>query len=137
MSDRSWSRKGYQPLPEPIEKAGKQVLDAAFAVHSQLGPGFLEKFYEEALCIELSARGVPFVRQKPISVYFREHLLGKQRLDLLVADYVIVEVKAIDKLTPVHKAQLVSYLVATGLRLGYLINFNTALLKHGIRRIVR
>jgi GxxExxY protein len=137
MSAKTWSRKGYQPLPEPIERTGKQVLDAAFAVHRQLGPGFLEKFYEEALCIELAARGVPFVRQKPIPVYYREHLLGKQRLDLLVADQVIVEVKAVDELSPVFEAQVISYLTATGLRLGYLINFNTDLLKHGIRRIVR
>ncbi len=137
MSAKSWSRKGHQLLPEPIEQIGKQVLDAAFAVHRQLGPGFLEKFYEEALCIELAARGVPFIRQKPISVYYREHLLGKQRLDLLVADLVIVEVKAVEEMTPVFKAQVISYLTATGLRLGYLINFNTALLKNGIHRVVR
>jgi GxxExxY protein len=70
-------------------------------------------------------------------VYYREHLLGKQRLDLLVADLVIVEVKAVEEMTPVFKAQVISYLAATGLRLGYLINFNIDLLKYGIHRIVR
>ena len=137
MSTKSWSRKGYKPLPEPIERIGKQVLDAAFEVHRQMGPGFLEKFYEEALCIELAARGVPFVRQKPVAVYYRKRLLGKHRLDLLVADQVIVEVKSVDEFTPLFEAQVISYLQATGLRLGYLINFNTHLLKNGIRRIVR
>ena len=137
MTAKSWSQKGYKPLPEPIEQVGKQVLDAAFAVHRQLGPGFLEKFYEEALCIELAARRIPFVRQKTISVHYRDHLLGKQRLDLLVADLVVVEVKAVEEMLPLFEAQVISYLTATGLRLGYLINFNTVLLKHGIRRIVR
>ena len=133
----SWSRKGYQPLPEPIEKVGKQVLDAAFTVHRQLGPGFVEKFYEEALCIELAVRGIPFIRQKSISVYYRDHLLGKHRLDLLVDDKVIVEVKSAEEILPIFEAQVISYLTATGLRLGFIINFNTDLLKHGIRRIVR
>jgi GxxExxY protein len=137
MTKKSWSRKGYAPLPEPIELAGKQTLDAAFQVHQQLGPGFLEKFYEEALCIELAAREVPFVRQKPIEIYYRGHLLGRQRLDIVVDEKVVVEVKAVDTLIPVHEAQLISYLHATGLHLGFLINFQTALLKHGIRRIVR
>ena len=137
MPKKSWSRKGFEPLPEPIERVGKQVLDAAFRVHRELGPGFLEKFYEEALCIELAAQGIPFVRQKSIEVYYRGHLLGRQRLDIIVDEKVIVEVKAVEKLLPVHEAQLISYLQATGLRLGFLINFQVHLLKHGLRRIVR
>ncbi|HFQ95316.1 MAG TPA: GxxExxY protein [Anaerolineae bacterium] len=124
-------------MPEPIERVGKQILDAAFRVHRELGPGFLEKFYEEALCIELAAQGIPFVRQKSIEVYYRGHLLGRQRLDIIVDEKVIVEVKAVEKLLPVHEAQLISYLQATGLRLGFLINFQVHLLKHGLRRIVR
>ena len=137
MTGKSWSRKGYKPLPEPIETIGKQVLDAAFQVHNQLGPGFLEKFYEEALCIELASQGVPFIRQKPVEVYYRGHLLGRQRLDIVVDEKVIVEVKAVEKFISVHEAQLIAYLQATGLRLGFLINFQSPLLKHGIRRIVR
>ena len=137
MTGKSWSQKGHKPLPEPIEAVGRQVLDAAFQVHKQLGPGFLEKFYEEALCIELASQGIPFVRQKSVEVYYREHLLGRQRLDIVVDEKVIVEVKAVEKLISVHEAQLIAYLHATGLRLGFLINFQSPLLKHGIRRIVR
>ena len=99
--------------------------------------GLLERFYEEALCIELASRGVPFVRQKPVSIFYREHLLGKHRLDLLVDEKVVVEVKAVDEILPLFEAQVISYLTATGLRLGFIINFNTDLLKHGIQRIVR
>ena len=137
MRQKSWHKPGYTPIPEATERIGKQVLDAAFQVHKSLGPGFVEKMYEEALCIELNARGIGFVRQKPVQVFYRERLIGTHRLDLLVEDTVIVEIKAVEKLLPVHEAQLISYLTATGLRLGYLLNFNSHLLKNGIQRIVR
>ena len=137
MSRKSWHKPGYEPIPEAVERLGKQVLDAAFQVHKTLGPGFVEKIYEEALCLELNARGIGFVRQKPVQVFYRERLIGTHRLDLLVGDAVIVEIKAVEKLLPVHEAQLISYLTATGVRLGYLLNFNSHLLKDGIRRIAR
>ena len=137
MNRKSWHKPGYAPIPVEIEHVGKQVLDAAFQVHKSLGPGFVEKLYEEAFCIELNARGIGFVRQKPVQVFYRERLIGTHQLDLLVEDAVIVEIKAVEKLLPVHEAQLISYLTATGLRLGYLLNFNSHLLKDGIRRIAR
>jgi len=137
MNRKSWHKPGYASIPKETEHVGKQVLDAAFQVHRSLGPGFVEKMYEEALCVELSARGIGFVRQKPVQVFYRERLIGTHRLDLLVEDAVIIEIKAVENLLPIHEAQLISYLTATGLRLGYLLNFNNHLLKDGIRRIVR
>ena len=132
---RNWAKPGYKPIPDETEQVGKQVLNAAFEVHKALGPGYVEKFYEEALCIELAARNIQFVRQKSVEVYYREHLIGHHRLDLLVENQVIVELKSVERLLGVHEAQLISYLHATGLRLGYLLNFNGVLLKEGIRRI--
>ena len=137
MSQKSWRKPGFEPIPQAVERVGKNVLNAAFQVHKSLGPGFVEKIYEEALCIELAARGIRFERQKVIQIYYRERPIGVHRLDLLVEESVIVEVKSVEQLLPVHEAQLISYLSATGLRLGYLLNFNSQLLKDGIRRIVR
>ena len=137
MSQKSWRKPGYEPIPQAVERIGKNVLNSAFQVHKSLGPGFVEKIYEEALCVELAVRDIPFERQKVIQIYYRERPIGVHRLDFLVAKAVIVEIKAVERLLPVHEAQLISYLSATGLRLGYLLNFNSQLLKDGIRRIVR
>jgi GxxExxY protein len=112
------------------------LLDAAFEVHTILGPGFLERIYEEALCHELARRSVPFERQKPIVVPYKDMQIEGQRLDLLIGGLVIAEIKAVEEIHLVHTMQLISYLRATGLRLGFLINFNVAHLKDGIRRIV-
>lgn len=124
------------PIPVEAERIGKALLDAAFEVHSVLGPGFLERVYEEALCYELARRSVPFERQKAIVVPYKELRIEGQRLDLLVGGLVIAEIKAVEEIHPVHQMQVISYLRATGLRLGFLINFNVAHLKDGIRRIV-
>jgi len=126
----------YEPIPKEAERWGKALLDAAYEVHTVLGPGFLERIYEDALCHELTLRSVPFERQKPISVPYKDLHLEGQRLDLLVAGLVIAEIKAVDAIHPLHQAQLMSYLKATGLRLGFLINFNVRHLREGIRRIV-
>lgn len=126
----------YEPIPVEAERWGKALLDAAYEVHSVLGAGFIERIYEEALCYELALRGVQFERQKPITVPYKGHLIEGQRLDLLVGGLVIAEIKAVDEIHPVHLAQLMSYLKATGLRLGFLINFNVPHLRDGIRRIV-
>ena len=124
------------PVPVEAERLGKALLDAAFEVHTILGPGFLERIYEEALCYELARRSVPFERQKPIVVSYKDLQIEGQRLDLLIGGLVIAEIKAVEEIHPVHTMQLISYLRATGLRLGFLINFNVAHLKDGIRRIV-
>ncbi len=123
-------------LGEDVERLATRVIGAALEVHSQIGPGFIENVYEEALCVELEISGVPFVRQAPISLIYKGRLVGEGRLDLLVGNILIVELKAVEALTSVHTAQVISYLKTTSLQLGLLINFNVASLKQGIRRII-
>jgi GxxExxY protein len=112
------------------------VIGAALEVHRVLGPGFLETVYEEAIAIEFGLQGIPFERQKPINVSYKGRPVGEGRLDFFVQNSVIVELKAVDKLLPIHQAQLMSYLKATRCRLGLLINFHERLLKEGVRRVV-
>ena len=100
-----------------------QVMKAVFDVHNALGPGFLERVYEEALAYELGLCGIPFERQKVITVYYKRRAIGTQRLDLVVEDKILLELKAVAALTDLFKQQTISYLKATGLRLGILINF--------------
>jgi GxxExxY protein len=114
-----------------------KVLGAAIEVHRVLGPGLLESVYESALCREFSLRGIQFKRQKRLPVAYKGQLLDCDfRLDLLVAETIIVEVKAAEKIMPIHKAQLLSYLKLHDLWLGLLINFNVELLRDGIRRVL-
>lgn len=113
------------------------IVDAAVAVHKALGPGLLESVYEFALSHELVKRGLSFERQKLIAIeYDGVRFDGAFRADLIVGNLVIVELKAVDEVVPKHKAQLLSYLRLTKLRLGLLLNFNEELMKHGIHRIV-
>ncbi len=119
-----------------VDRLAHAVIGAAIDVHRILGPGFLEPVYEEALIVEMNLRDVPFVQQPGISVAYKGHNVGKGRLDLLVDGRLIVELKAVEKLAPIHKAQTISYLKATGLQLALLINFNVPVLKEGIQRIV-
>ncbi len=126
----------FAPIPAEAERLGKVVVDAAMEVHRHLGAGFLERVYEDAFCHELELRKVPFERQKEITVPYKDILISGQRLDLLVGGQVIVELKAVDAIAPIHQAQLLSYLKAAELRLGYIINFNVRRLKEGIKRMV-
>jgi GxxExxY protein len=113
------------------------VLGAAIEVHRELGPGLLESVYEMALCRELWIRQLRVERQVPADVVYKGEELDCQiRIDVLVESSVIVEVKATEKLAPIHRAQLLTYLKLTGHRVGLLLNFNTVLLKHGMRRIL-
>jgi GxxExxY protein len=115
----------------------KLIIGAAIEVHRQLGPGLLESAYEECLAYELSQRHIPFERQKPIPVLYKEVRLDCGfKLDLLVNDLVIVELKAVDKLAPIHEAQTLTYLKLTGCKLGLLLNFNVVRLRDGIKRLV-
>jgi len=114
----------------------RKVIGAAIEVPRQLVPGYLESVYEEALCLELHRHKVDFRRQVPIAVEYKGHKVGEGRLDLLVEDRIIVELKAVDALAPIHQAQVISYLKATGLELGLLVNFNVPILKQGIKRVV-
>ncbi len=124
-----------EPSPE-LDILARAVIDAAVEVHRSLGPGFVESIYEEALAIELNARSIPFERQKVISVNYKERRIGEGRLDLLVASQLLVELKAVETLAPIHKAQIISYLKAAGLQLGLLINFNVPVLRSGIQRVI-
>jgi GxxExxY protein len=119
-----------------VDELAHAVIGAAIEAHRHLGPGFREGIYEEALCIELAERQVPFEWQKEISVLYKGRPIGKQRIDLMVGEVLIVELKAIEALAEIHKAQLISYLKATCLSLGLLINFNVSILKNGIQRVV-
>jgi len=125
------------------------VVAAAIEVHRIVGPGFLESVYEHALCVELGLRNVQYRRQAPFKVEYKGHRVGESCLDLLeqramladptmqfVCDRVVVELKAVDALAPIHWVQVRSYLKATGCRLGLLINFNVAVLLRGVRRII-
>ena len=114
-----------------------QIVDAAYRVHTVLGPGLLESVYEEVLAHELRKRGLTVVQQQSIPVVYEETRLETGfRADLIVEDRVIVEVKSIAEIAPIHKKQLLTYLRLADKRLGLLINFNEFLIKHGITRIV-
>jgi GxxExxY protein len=126
-----------RPEPEAqLDQVAHAVIGAAIEVHRILGPGYLEQHYEEALCAELKLRGLHFERQKPVGVDYKGQTIGESRLDLLVANELIVELKAVDALAPIHTAQLISYLKMTGKKLGLLMNFNVPVLKDGIRRVI-
>lgn len=114
---------------------GEACYRCCIEVHRALGPGFFESVYEAALAIELLAGGVPFVRQSAVSVLYKGHGVGEGRLDLLVGSRLIVELKAVEALLPIHTAQVMSYLKATGYHLG-LLNFNVPVLRSGLKRIV-
>jgi len=119
------------------ESIGKEIVDAAMAVHRELGPGLLESTYELCLVQELSDRGIRCDAQKALPVHYKGiKIESGYRLDLLVENLVIVELKAVQELLPVHQAQILSYLKLSKLHLGYLINFNTILLKNGLKRVV-
>lgn len=118
-----------------INEITAAIIGAAIEVHRQLGPGLLESAYIECLCRELILRGIPFEREKPLPLEYKSvHLECGYRLDLLVAGCVVVEVKSVEALAPVHDAQLLTYLKLGGWRVGLLINFNVAVLKSGIHR---
>jgi len=119
-----------------LNQLSQSVISAAIEVHRELGPGFLESVYEEALSQELAARQIPYVRQAIISIRYKGNPVGEGKLDLLVDKRLIVELKSVETLAPVHKAQVISYLKTTGLFLGLLINFNVSVLKDGVQRIV-
>lgn len=113
------------------------IVDSALTVHRQLGPGLLESVYELCLFHELSKRSIPVERQVGFPIQYDDLKIGAGlRLDLLVDDLVIVEIKAVEKLAPVHQAQLLTYLKLTDKKLGLLINFNVPLIKDGIKRMV-
>ena len=127
--------KAIEP-DEKFDHFAAVVVDSALEVHRHLGPGFLESVYEEALAVELGLRRVAFRRQVAIPLDYKKVPIGQARLDLLVGECLIVELKAVDCLLPLHLAQVLSYLKATRQPLGLLINFNVSTLRQGIKRVV-
>ncbi len=123
-------------MEEELEGFAHAVIGAAIEVHRLLGPGLAEAVYEEALCVELGIRDIYYVRQPLVSVLYKGRTVGDNRLDLLVANMLVVELKSVEVLLPVHKAQLVAYLKITNNRLGLLINFNVPYLKEGLNRVI-
>ncbi len=119
-----------------IDEIATEIVDSAFKVHKKLGPGLLESAYEACLAHELKKRGLKVERQLPQPVYYDDITIDVgYRIDLLVNDSVIIELKAVEQVLPIHQAQLMTYLRLSENTLGFLINFNTVLIKHGIKRI--
>lgn len=112
-----------------------EIVDASLKVHKTLGPGLLEKVYEDCLSHELTKRNIPFTRQESVPVQYDDLLIhGAFRLDLFVAERVIIELKSADTLLPIHEAQILTYMKLTNVEIGLLINFNVPLIKNGIKR---
>lgn len=120
-----------------LNKITEEIIGAAIEVHKQLGPGLLESAYQECLCKELYLRGVPFEREKPIRLEYKGlELECGYRIDILVANAVVIELKSVEAIAPIHEAQLITYLKLGKWKIGLLINFNVPVLKDGIRRKV-
>jgi GxxExxY protein len=124
------------PLTNEQEQIVESAMDAAFCVHRALGPGFKEIIYKRAYTLELDSRKLKFESEKKILVRYKDWEIPGQTVDLVVEGIVLVELKAVPKLRPIHRRQVVSYLQTTDLRVGLLINFNVGLLKHGFQRIL-
>ena len=123
-------------FPEQKDPLTEKIIGCAIEVHRQLGPGLLESIYESALCVEFEIADLKFQRQVPCPVSYKNQVVGEHRLDLLVENSVILEIKSVDRHDPIFEAQLLTYLKITGLKRGLLLNFNSRLLKEGIKRFV-
>lgn len=129
--------KIFGPLPTETESLATIVVDSAYRVHSCLGPGLLESVYETCLVHELRKRGVQTETQQPLPIFYDNvRLQTELRIDVIVSRQIIVEVKAVEQMNRVFKAQLLTYLELTGIRLGCLLNFNITLIKNGIERVI-
>jgi GxxExxY protein len=123
-------------LPEQTECLVRKTIGCCLAVHRELGPGMSETVYSKAVSFELTANAIQFESEKALPVRYRGHLLCHQRVDLYVEQQLVLEIKAVEQLHPVHIAQAVSYLKLTGAPIALVVNFNVRLLKEGIRRVV-
>lgn len=123
-------------FPDERDPLTEKIIGCAIEVHRTLGPGLLEQTYELALCVELQLAGLKFQRQLLVPVTYKNQPVGDYRLDLVVENAVVVEIKSVDRFDPIFEAQLLTYLKITGLKRGLLLNFNSRLLKDGIKRLV-
>jgi GxxExxY protein len=121
---------------EALKQITEAIIGCAIEVHRQLGPGLLEQTYEAALCIELQNADMKFVKQPIFPVVYKGHAIGEYRLDLIVADSVVVEIKSVERFDPIFESQVLTYLRVTGKKVGRLMNFNSRLLRDGIKRYV-
>lgn len=127
----------FKPLSEKQELIAKKIVDSAFCVHKELGPGLLEKVYEVCFCHELSKRNIKYQRQVNIPILYDNLVFDEGlRLDVIIENSIICELKAVDQMNPLWEAQLLSYLKLTNNRLGFIINFNVPLIKNGVKRII-
>lgn len=127
----------YNDQTESLDILSKQVVDCIFKVHKNLGPGYLEKIYEDCLCIEFSKRKISHHRQYPVRMEYEGCPVPTEfRLDLIVESQILIELKAVEKMHPVFDAQMYSYLKSSGLPMGFLVNFNVPLIKEGIKRFI-
>ena len=130
-------KKVFQPIAPDVERVGKAILDAAFKVHTALGPGLLESVYETTTAYEVRKSGLIVATQVSLPIFYDgQELASGLRLDMLVEKCVIVELKSVETMHPVYEAQIMTYLRLSGVRLGFLINFNVKHLKDGIKRFV-
>ena len=120
----------------PHASLTERIIAAAIEVHRELGPGYLESIYEQAHAKEFDSRKIKYERQKEIGIFYKEEQVGKHRLDFVVEGKVVFEIKSVERFDEVHRAQVISYCKASSIKVGLLINFNVAVLKKGIRRIV-
>src|SRR5215471_13247550 len=116
--------KEFADIPAETEWIGRRVIGCAIAVHRELGPGYKEPIYVDAVCLEMDLRGLAFEREKPILVNYKQYQIPGQRVDLIVGGVLLVECKAVEAIAAIHKRQVTSYLKTTGLRLGFIFNFN-------------
>jgi GxxExxY protein len=123
-------------IEEGLNQLTERIIGCAIEVHKILGPGLLEAMYEEALCLELAEAGLEYQRQIPIPALYKGRPIGEYRLDLLVENTVIVELKSVERYDPIFEAQILTYLKVTGKKVGLLINFNSRLLTTGVKRFI-
>jgi GxxExxY protein len=126
----------HEDLDPILNELCTRVIGVGIEVHRQLGLGFSESSYEEACCVQLGLQGIAFRRQIPINLHYKGRQIGKGIIDLLIDEKLIVELKAVSQLLPVHEVQHAAYLKMTGLQLGLLMNFNVAVLKDRLKRII-
>jgi GxxExxY protein len=123
-------------LPDDLEALVTNTIGCCVAVHRAFGPGLSESAYAGACCIELEMRSIPFEREKTVPVFYKARFICQQRIDILVAERLVVEIKSVERIHPAHVAQTVSYLRLLHVRVGLVVNFNVPVLKQGLRRVV-
>ncbi len=127
----------YNDLPTEIDALSKQVVDCLFHVHKELGPGYTEQIYEDALVLEFESRNISYERQKLLRIFYKGRAIRTEfHLDIVVENKILLELKAVEAIHLVHQSQVYAYLKASGFLLGFLVNFNVPLIKDGIKRYV-